>query len=314
MNEVKSIQNCSFFRTLALCVGCLYSVFIYADSAQLSNGILTVPHIKVGNQVWSASFEPGTEGVIGSYVVRSAQVATYTDGSSGPVASYSYSSKKIDIPSLLIDGKYYHMTLAPGSTPTSYVIESVGLNVPDWLFMIASGNVKYANSGVYGGQQFDRHFALDLESAAHYFSDRPYRLAHSLDGGLQTFVNNYDDSDFKVDHPNTTFAGTNSEGVLVSTIFELGIPQVIFSTVIFPVDRFIGDEPALVAGDYTGSNFVVDNFWDWLEVLGTDIAAAAACTVGEVATAGLDSPACAGAVVAAVAANGNLINKSVKGE
>jgi len=310
MVSAKSVQNRSIFRFLALCVGCLYSFFIYAETAQLSDSILTVPHIKVGNQVWSATFAPGNEGAIGSYVLRSAQLTTYKDGSSGHMASYSSSSGKIDIPSLLIDGKFYNLTLTPGSQPTSFVIESVGLNVPSWLFMISAGSVTFANSGTYGGQQFDRHFALDLDSAAQIFSDRPFREAHGINGGLQGFVNLYATSDFTVDMPNTTFAGTNSEGELVSTIFELGLPQVIENKAIFPVVRYIGTEPALDDGVFDGSNFVVDNFWDILAAGASYLATAAACTAGEVATAGADTPACAAAVVASIAATGS----AVKGE
>jgi hypothetical protein len=262
---------------------------LFADSATLEGTTLVVPHIKVFSSFYSVTLEKTDDSLPASFNFVGSTETTYVEGLSGALANYSSTRNELDIPSVVLDGKIYHMTLIGGPTPGSYIIKSFGLNVPDFLFMINAGNVSYANSGVYGNQEFARHFSMDVTSSVQVFSDRPFRIAHELNGGLNGFVNVYGSSDFSNDSPNTTFAGTDAVGDLVATIFELGLPVTIGDKVIFPVTRFIGTEPVLQEGSYTASNFVVDNFWDVLEVAGAVVDTVVACSAG----------VCGAAVVAA---------------
>lgn len=302
MNCPKPIIHSVTIKVLVLFSSIFIQSHLFADSATLEGTTLVVPHIKVSSSVYSVTFEKTSDSLPASFNFVGSTETSYVEGTSGALASYSSIRNELDIPSVVIDGKNYHMTLIGGSTPNSYVIKSFGLNVPDFLFMINAGDVSYANSGVYGGQEFAKHFSMDVTSSAQAFSDRPFRLASELKGGLQGFVNIYAGSDFSNDSPNTTFAGTYAAGNLAASIFELGQPVAIGDKVIFPVTRFIGTEPVLQEGNYTGSNFVVDNFWDVLGDVVSVIGTVALCTGGEVASAGTDTVAC-GLAVAGTAAD-----------
>lgn len=305
MPSSKSVQRSPTSKLLVLFLSIFCGAQLYADNATLDGDILFVPHIKTAGAVYSVTLRKSSDSLPSSFDFVELMETTYIEGSSGTLASYSSSRNELDIPAVVIDEKTYHMTLAGGPSANSYIIKSFGLNVPDFLFMVNAGDLSYAGSGAYGDEQFGKHFILSAASPTQIFSDRPFRIAHALNGSLDRFVELYANSDFSIDSPNTTFTGTDKSGDVVATVFELGQPVAIDNRVIFPVTRFIGSEPAVLDGDFTGSSFIVDNFWDTLEAIAAPITSGAAPIITSGAACAGSSALCAAAIVAAASLIGN---------
>ncbi|NIP28459.1 MAG: hypothetical protein GWO38_32790, partial [Phycisphaerae bacterium] len=118
-------------------------------------------------------------------------------------------------------------------------------------------------------------------------------------GGALHFAHYYNEIDFRDDPPNVTFAGYHDgvEGEKF-TIFELGSPVIRDKNIVFPVMEWIGIEKAVATGDFTNVSLIVDNVvGDFFETVAAGLGTAAACSIGEVATAGAATAACAAAVI-----------------
>ncbi len=62
--------------------------------------------------------------------------------------------------------------------------------------------------------------------------------------------------------------------------------------------EWIGIEKAVATGDFTNVSLIVDNVvGDFFETVAAGLGTAAACSIGEVATAGAATAACAAAVI-----------------
>ncbi len=142
------------------------------------------------------------------------------------------------------------------------------------------------------------------------FSDRPHRIAKHVPGGVASFADFFSHSDLMTDPPNITFAGNfNVDETEKYSVLELVNPFVKDDFFVMPINTAIGDEKLLPEGEYENISIVIDNVWGWIGAIGAAIGTVgagagtiAACTVGEVATAGLDTGVCVAGVVGTIGA------------
>ena len=181
-----------------------------------------------------------------------------------------------------------------------------GNHMVSLLFMITSPKIKI----------IDNQIVLPLDSNVVLFSDRPHRIAKEFPGGIDGFANFYLKSDFTSDTPNVTFAGNfDADGKEYYSVFEFGSPEIEDQNISFPIINIIGVEKMVPNGTYSNMSLVVDNIWksigkaflSGIEIGAAGIATIGACTVGEVATGGLDTAVCVAGVAGTAALAGNTV-------
>ena len=132
-----------------------------------------------------------------------------------------------------------------------------------WLFMIRSKTVKITASG--GANYIE----IPKEATVIAFSDRPYRMAKTIEGGIVGFANFFiNRPDFPKDPPNVTFVGESVDGNRNEqehyTIFELEkpllYPEKNPETVSFRIAKVLGEQKVLPTGTYSHVSLIVDDY------------------------------------------------------
>jgi len=167
------------------------------------------------------------------------------------------------------------------------------------LFLIHAKSAKVEKSGNTSS------ISLPSNSEVLVFSDRPYRLAKPLPGGLDAFAKFFQKSNFHKDLPNVTFSG-QVQGSKLNPVSVLVVksPQAKDGSVQFTIVQANGSEKIPAPGTYDELTLVVDNVWDWLAAGASIVGTAFTCSAGEVATLGLATGACVAGVAESVAAVG----------
>lgn len=136
-----------------------------------------------------------------------------------------------------------------------------------WLFMIRSKTVTITKPDHEGCS----HIEIPSDATVIAFSDRPFRLAKSLEGGIVAFAKFFEKSDFKDNPPNVTFAGefTDKDGNKKEhyTIFEMKDerediePPSNPNIVSFRIATVLGKQEILPSGTYSHISLIVDDYW-----------------------------------------------------
>ena len=233
-----------------------------ADVTLQNDGSLFIPHVKEGDKSYSATLKKSDNGggQLPSFSLEERQ-PVQKDGPED--ATYYRKTGTAEIPSLLIDGVGYTLSLRLQEDNT-LTIEQLGLRDQlSLLFMVNAKTASFRAKGTYGDQIVKDHFVIDVDSDILLFSDRPHRVAKGYKGGLTAFAKSYADSDFEEDPPNATFSGQHTiTGHEQATVFEMTAPFVYGSEFILPVKTAIGDEVLPPFGSYRNVSFVVDNIFD----------------------------------------------------
>jgi len=171
------------------------------------------------------------------------------------------------------------------------------------LFLITTGHASVNGNAV----------VVPKNSGFIAFSDRPHRVAKHMAGGMNAYIEIFINSDFETDPPNLTFCGTAEDGSEALMVFETAEPEDAGDNVHIPIVAVNGDLDLVLSGEYTNVSLVVDDLWGAITggietvaagvgTVAAGVGALAACTVGEVATAGADTPVCVAAVAGTIAA------------
>jgi len=304
------MRNILFFIIFTLA----FSMPVYSEITSRStlneDGFMFLPQVRVGGNYFEAGLQSQADSsVVQSFNLVSAKLIDKVETNSE--SNYQVKTGTLEVSNLFIDGVPYAATLQLQANGTYQIISLSRSDLISFLYMIVAPTASFKTEGNYGDTEVGNHFVLDVNSGITAFSDRPHRVAKSFEGGLSAFVEAYGTSDFNVDPPNVTFSGQNTvHGEQEATIFEMENPFVFEDQVIIPIVSAIGTEQFPTVGMYANTSFIVDSiFGDILEVAGgvigiiaTGVATAAACTVGEAVTVGVDTPVCIAGVAATIGA------------
>lgn len=188
----------------------------------------------------------------------------------------------------------------PGTSKSSQPAQAGSKVEVSYLFLIHSDTAQVTS------KEGKLYVSLPSSASVYAFSDRPFRIAKTFNGGIDAFGKFFGKSSFKGDPPNVTFTGTKDRDTKDSfSIMTIGQPTVAQGSVTFPILGPLGQLKPPAPGSYKNVSFVVDSFWSWAGAVGSGVGTAALCTVGEVASMGADTVACAAGVAETVGAIGN---------
>lgn len=143
--------------------------------------------------------------------------------------------------------------------------------------------------------------SIPVNSNIVVFTDRPYRLARALPGGLRSFAAFFERSNFKRDLPNVTLSGTDAANQQqMATIMEMSQPTVKDGDFVMKIQRPTGSEQLPPEGTYSNVSLVVDSVWSWLVSNSPGLM----CTLQDAATLGRDTADCVKGVTSTIGAPG----------
>lgn len=305
-----------------------------ADVILQDDGSLFLPQIRVGNEYYAAMLQMSSfPKLTPSFSLEDAWLVS---NKGIEHSSFSPNAGILEIPRVLVGNVSYKINLSMvGVLGKRLVLQSLSpADQISWLFSVIAPTASLKAEGNYGGKEVGMHFIINASDQIMAFSDRPHRVAKNLKNGLNGFNEMYHSSDFQDDPPNVTFSGNNTaSGNEEATIFEMTGPFIFEGQFIMPVHSAVGEMKLPSVGEYKNVSFMIDSWWgdvtstvthitstvvheiasnsDRIAKVGIAIATiagtAVTCSVGEVATAGIDTPACVVGIAGSIIATGEAI-------